>query len=381
MSAKFSENDITANKFAIKYDPPVIALEYHLIPLNANYLLQIDLENSIKQYDDPNDICNWIFETYGDIVTKKVISEKQVLNLVQRILLMRRMKESKKSVPQTQTLKTGEELFEPDPLRKEEEKEFYKSGQDFYKQDEDETGDNENENKEEVSEGESDIKLDSNLMNLNSNLNANANANANSNANANANSNSNASASDEKSDINSGNKNTANISNPHEEISFKPMKNKNNSGITNSALDARNRNYSDDDIQKELEDMNKMHSKLVEEAENSNRGINSNENLNENDSDMKAIQSNQSNQSNQNNQNNKGNEPKLNTGIINDSSTNNEINSARIDEGQYNLSNNLANYFSNPNEQKNKQNEIDNNFNYMDEISVESLNSDNEEKI
>src|SRR4051812_27108873 len=104
----------------------MIALEYHLKPLNSDYLLQINLDECIKLYDDPNDICDWVFKTYSDVISKKNLSEKQVLNLVQRILLMKRMGQGKKKSPGlgTNNNNTQEGLFEPDPSRKDQD-EFY----------------------------------------------------------------------------------------------------------------------------------------------------------------------------------------------------------------------------------------------------------------
>lgn len=53
------------------------------------------------------------------------------MNLIQRVLIMKRMGPSKKKNIQIE--KNNHELFEPDPCRKEEEKEFYKSGSNFFK--------------------------------------------------------------------------------------------------------------------------------------------------------------------------------------------------------------------------------------------------------
>jgi hypothetical protein len=53
------------------------------------------------------------------------------MNLIQRVLIMKRMGPSKKK--NTQIDRTNHQLFEPDPCRKEEEKEFYKSGSNFFK--------------------------------------------------------------------------------------------------------------------------------------------------------------------------------------------------------------------------------------------------------
>jgi len=63
---------------ACKYNPPTIALEYENTISKIDMLLQIDLEKSIEKFDDPQDICNWIFETYTDIFNSEVVSQKQV---------------------------------------------------------------------------------------------------------------------------------------------------------------------------------------------------------------------------------------------------------------------------------------------------------------
>jgi hypothetical protein len=66
-------------KFAVKFDPPVLAIEYHLKSKETDYLLQIDLTESFKKMDDPDEICKWVFATYSDVMKRSVISEKQVL--------------------------------------------------------------------------------------------------------------------------------------------------------------------------------------------------------------------------------------------------------------------------------------------------------------
>jgi hypothetical protein len=234
MANKFAENDIIPNKFAIKFDPPIIALEYIVRPLNTNYLLQINLEECFKNYDDPNDICNWIFQTYADVINKKYVSQKQILNLIQRILIMKRMKTKKKVFNENNS---SQEIFEPDPYRKGEEKEFFKSKENFFKQEE----------------------------------------------------------------------------NFEEEINFKNKKNRSLS----KSHEERYKNYSDDEIKKEIDDANKINKY---------------------------------------------------TSYTNED----EKSSARFHENEFKVDN-LAGYFSN------NEKQTSDNFNFMDEISVESLHSDQEQ--
>jgi hypothetical protein len=74
-----NENDIIPIKFAIKYDPPTIALEYHIKSHEINYLLQINLEDHIKRSTNIEDMTCWIFKMYSDIINIKTVSNKQVM--------------------------------------------------------------------------------------------------------------------------------------------------------------------------------------------------------------------------------------------------------------------------------------------------------------
>ena len=44
--------------------------------------MQINLEECIKQYDDPNDICQWVFDTYSDVINSRTINQKQVKKFI-----------------------------------------------------------------------------------------------------------------------------------------------------------------------------------------------------------------------------------------------------------------------------------------------------------
>jgi len=125
--------DIIPKKIALKFNPPMIALEYTLTSLKADYLLNINLDEVIKIYDSAEEITKWIFKFYCDIITPKVISEKQVTRLVDRLLLLKKI--DQKSQP------TNKNIFEPDDKRKEDEAksqnnpEFYKSDTNFFNKD------------------------------------------------------------------------------------------------------------------------------------------------------------------------------------------------------------------------------------------------------
>jgi hypothetical protein len=51
------------------------------VNIKTDYLLKIDLQESIRKYDDPSEICKWVFETYGDILNTKTVNKKQVNKL------------------------------------------------------------------------------------------------------------------------------------------------------------------------------------------------------------------------------------------------------------------------------------------------------------
>ncbi len=69
---------IRPKKIAVKYNPPVIALEYFHNETKVDYLLQINLEDNMRQHSDPRGICRWLFDIYGDVFDRNLISEKQV---------------------------------------------------------------------------------------------------------------------------------------------------------------------------------------------------------------------------------------------------------------------------------------------------------------
>lgn len=73
---KSTEINIIPKKFAIKYDPPEIALEYLKKSEDRNMLISINLQEFINY--DSNDICTWIFESYSDVFSHQFINEKQV---------------------------------------------------------------------------------------------------------------------------------------------------------------------------------------------------------------------------------------------------------------------------------------------------------------
>jgi hypothetical protein len=100
--------------------------------MNNNYLLQINLEDVVRSSKDPKEISEWLFVTYCDIFNAELISENQIINLIRKISDKR-----SKIIPQGTMKNIKYQLFEPDISRKEEEKEFYKSNQNFYSADKD----------------------------------------------------------------------------------------------------------------------------------------------------------------------------------------------------------------------------------------------------
>lgn len=119
---------------AVKYNPPIIALEYYHNKMNNSYLLQINLEDLIKSQKEAENISKWIYNTYSDIFNVKIISDKQVNKLLQKILDKKFFFNSSETVINGLVNKEHElNLFEPDITRKEQEREqFYKSNQNFY---------------------------------------------------------------------------------------------------------------------------------------------------------------------------------------------------------------------------------------------------------
>jgi hypothetical protein len=65
----------------LKFQPPTIALEYNLKSLKMDYLLQINLEDLFKIYDNAEEISKWIYRYYSDIINTKNVPENQVIGI------------------------------------------------------------------------------------------------------------------------------------------------------------------------------------------------------------------------------------------------------------------------------------------------------------
>lgn len=82
-------NEIIPKNIAIKFNPPVLAFEYTYKKTLTDYLLEVPLSQQLKEMDNPNPetISEWLFTTYSDIVNKNNFSEKQIINLINRIVI------------------------------------------------------------------------------------------------------------------------------------------------------------------------------------------------------------------------------------------------------------------------------------------------------
>lgn len=81
-----TQQDIEPIKWAVKFNPARIALEYYCKPFNSNYLLEIDLEEKIKSFQSAQKIAELIYKTYPDVLSKHTIPESQVVRLINKIM-------------------------------------------------------------------------------------------------------------------------------------------------------------------------------------------------------------------------------------------------------------------------------------------------------
>ena len=89
-----NENEIEPLKWAIKYNPAKIALEYNLKSINQTFLLDIDLEEKLKSIQSTKMICDLLYKTYPDILNRSYIGENQLSNLINKISAGRKLSPS-----------------------------------------------------------------------------------------------------------------------------------------------------------------------------------------------------------------------------------------------------------------------------------------------
>lgn len=82
-------NEVIGKNIAIKFNPPVLAFEYTYKKTLTDYLLEVSLSEKLRNMDNPNPeaICEWLFATYSDIINKDNFSDKQIINLIHRIVI------------------------------------------------------------------------------------------------------------------------------------------------------------------------------------------------------------------------------------------------------------------------------------------------------
>lgn len=85
-----NENDIEPKKWAVKYNPAKIALEYYLKPFKSNYLLEIELEEKIKSLSSAQKIADLLYKTYPDILIKSLVPESQLINLLNKVIAIKK---------------------------------------------------------------------------------------------------------------------------------------------------------------------------------------------------------------------------------------------------------------------------------------------------
>lgn len=80
------ENDIVPKRWAVMFKPAKIALEYHVKSIQSDRLLEIELEEKLKCMQSATKISEILYKTYSDVLIKSIVPERQVINLINKII-------------------------------------------------------------------------------------------------------------------------------------------------------------------------------------------------------------------------------------------------------------------------------------------------------
>ena len=77
-------SDITPRRFGLKFDPPTIILEYKVPAKNKLYLHIMPMPE-LEPSHDPYDWLDILRKEHKPFLDPKLIEEKQILNLIQKL--------------------------------------------------------------------------------------------------------------------------------------------------------------------------------------------------------------------------------------------------------------------------------------------------------
>ena len=146
-------NEIEPLKWAIKYNPAKIALEYYITSYKQTFLLDIDLEEKLKIIQSPQMISDLLYKTYPDVLNKSYVQEDQLISLINKIVAHRKVSPSNKNSHHF----NSQERF---PTTVDDSKFYSKSNQNFFS-----TSKNNNINF--IDQTDEDVKAELNSINKN----------------------------------------------------------------------------------------------------------------------------------------------------------------------------------------------------------------------
>lgn len=86
LEAGQSDCDIIPKRWAVMFKPAKIALEYHVRSIQSDRLLEIELEEKLKSLQSATKIAEILFKTYSDVLIRSIVPERQVINLINKII-------------------------------------------------------------------------------------------------------------------------------------------------------------------------------------------------------------------------------------------------------------------------------------------------------
>lgn len=132
------ESDIEPKRLAVMFKPARLALEYHVKSLQCDLLLEIDLDEKLKNQQSARKISESLYKTYSDVMIKSKVPENQVIKLINKIIAKRRDKEfnmNKAESPKNinvNLINTMERYPGHSPEKLLSEEKFSKSNQNFF---------------------------------------------------------------------------------------------------------------------------------------------------------------------------------------------------------------------------------------------------------
>ena len=71
-------------KIALKYEPPTLGFIFMNNKTNQEFLLKVPIAEKINNIS-VNEIIEWLYSTYGDVVNEKYFSKEQIEKMINKI--------------------------------------------------------------------------------------------------------------------------------------------------------------------------------------------------------------------------------------------------------------------------------------------------------